>query len=406
MTYPETLDYLFSQLPMYQRVGQAAYKADLKSTLELCALLGHPENQFPSIHLAGTNGKGSTAHMLASIFQEAGYKTGLYTSPHLRDFRERIRINGQMISKESVATFVDAYRNDFESIGLSFFEWTVGLAFHVFAQEKVDIAIVETGMGGRLDSTNVVTPLLSIITNIGHDHQQFLGDTLGAIAGEKAGIIKKGIPVIIGERHPETQPVFEAMASAQAAPLHFAEDIETTPEVALPLLGVYQKKNLRTVFKSLEVLQESDFMLPFEAVIKGLENVVLNTGLLGRWQQLATRPLTICDTAHNLEGLTEVMQQLLATPHQQLHIVLGLVNDKTPSTILQLFPKQAHYYFCQAQIPRAMESAELQKHASEVGLLGELHSSVREALNAAQDKATNDDIIFVGGSTFVVAEVV
>ena len=406
MTYRETLDYLFSRLPMYQRLGKAAYKADLKSTIELCAALGNPENDFRSVHVAGTNGKGSTSHMLASVFQEAGYKTGLYTSPHLRDFRERVRLNGEMIPEGEVIRFVEDYKDRFEAIEPSFFEWTVGLAFHYFSREKVDIAIIETGMGGRLDSTNVIRPEVSVITNIGHDHMAFLGDTLEKVAGEKAGIIKADTPVVIGQTQPDIAHVFEQVAGQNNTRIVFADQAKDLPSYSTDLRGNYQRHNIQTALMTIRELQAQGWKLEAKHIEAGLANVALNTGFLGRWQVLSQQPLTVADTAHNEEGLNEVLEQVKRTPHQNLHIVLGLVNDKNAENILKMFPKEAFYYFCQADIPRAMDRLQLQEIAAQSGLKGETYSSVANALQAAKEKAGKNDLIFVGGSTFVVAEVV
>lgn len=405
---------------MYQRVGQAAYKADLTPTLRLAEYLEHPENSIRSIHVAGTNGKGSTSHMLASVFQEAGYKTGLYTSPHLKDFRERIRINGEMIPKRAVTQFIKKHKSFFESEQLSFFEMTVGLAFDYFRKEKVDIAIIETGMGGRLDSTNIITPELSIITNIGKDHTQFLGDTLAKIAAEKAGIIKENIPVVIGETHSETKPVFEKFAKERKAPIVFADDENSDVELSRAetsltsselislsdLKGSYQKKNIATVFTALKILQNLGWKISEENIRNGISNTTTNTGLMGRWQTLQTNPRVICDTGHNKEGLEWVMSQLKAENYKQLQIVLGVVSDKDLDTVLPLFPKEAHYYFCKPDVPRGMEVSILASKASEYDLKGEIYPSVPMAYKAALNNASKDDLVFVGGSTFVVAEVV
>jgi dihydrofolate synthase/folylpolyglutamate synthase len=404
MTYEQTLDYLFSQLPMFQRVGQAAYKADLNNTIELCAILNHPENSFKSVHIAGTNGKGSTSHMLASILQEAGYKVGLYTSPHLKDFRERIRINGEMIPQQEVIDFVTQYQSSFENIGLSFFEWTVGLAFDYFRKEKVDVAILETGMGGRLDSTNVVTPLLSIITNIGFDHQQFLGDTLEKIAGEKAGIIKPNIPVVIGETKPETREVFTKTAQQKNAPIYFADQLITPPLPECELKGSYQQKNIKTVLQSIKLLQ-AQFTISEENITNGLKKAIQNTHLQGRWQTISTQPKIIIDVAHNESGIRELLHQLKQENYKQLNIVFGAVNDKDITKILNILPKEAHYFFCQAQIPRALDKNKLFELATAAGLTGTINNSVEEALIKAKEKSSDNDLILVFGSIFVVAEI-
>jgi|TARA_R110000782_G_scaffold231061_1_gene317333 dihydrofolate synthase/folylpolyglutamate synthase len=405
MNYPETLDYLFGQLPMYQRIGNAAYKANLDNTYRLSEILNHPEKQFKSVHIAGTNGKGSTSHMLASVLQEAGYKVGLYTSPHLKDFRERIKINGAMISENEVIDFVKEYKNEFEKIQLSFFEWTVGLAFHYFANQKVDIAIVETGLGGRLDSTNIVIPEVAVITNISMDHTQFLGNTLAKIAAEKAGIIKPTIPVIIGETQSEIKHVFIEKAKQLNAPIQFADEYPTQ-EYESDLKGAYQQKNKKTVVATIQTLQQLGWDITENHIIKGLQNVVNNTGLMGRWQVLNKQPLTVCDTGHNEAGIKLILAQLAEQDYEKLHFVLGVVNDKDITNILQLLPKHAIYYFCQANIPRALEVYILAEKATAVGLSGTTFPTVEAAYQAAQKNATAQDMIFIGGSTFVVAEVV
>lgn len=405
MNYLETLDYLFSQLPMYQRVGNAAYKANLDNTYRLSEILNHPEKQFKSVHIAGTNGKGSTSHMLAAVLQEAGYKVGLYTSPHLKDFRERIKINGEMISENDVIDFVKEYKHELEKIQLSFFEWTVGLAFHYFAKQKVDIAIVETGLGGRLDSTNIITPEVAVITNISMDHTQFLGDTLTKIAAEKAGIIKSTIPIVIGETQAEIKPVFIEKAKQLNAPIQFADE-GLIQEYESDLKGAYQQKNKKTVVATIQVLQELGWKIAENHIKQGLLNVVKNTGLMGRWQVLSKQPFTVCDTGHNEAGITLILAQLAEQTYEKLHFVLGVVNDKDIANILQLLPKNATYYFCQAKIPRALEVSVLAEKATAVGLSGTTFPSVEAAYQAAQKNATAQDMIFIGGSTFVVAEVV
>lgn len=389
---------------MYQRVGQSAYKADLAATLNLAKYLKNPEKSFKSIHVAGTNGKGSTSHMLASVFQEAGYKTGLYTSPHLKDFRERIKINGQMISEQYVSNFVQNHRPFFESNQLSFFEMTVGLAFEYFRSENVDIAIVEVGMGGRLDSTNIITPEVSVITNIGLDHTQFLGDTLEKVAVEKAGIIKDRVPVIIGETSPETKRVFEEIALERNAPIVFAE-MNDASTYSSDLKGSYQQKNIRTVISILRMLQKKGWNISEENIQKGLMNTVKNTGLMGRWQILGQAPKVICDTAHNREGLQIVLDQLASEDFQNLHIILGVVSDKDLASILPLFPKDAIYYFCRPNIPRGLDASLLLSRARGFGLIGQEYISVSKAYEAALKAALPQDLVFVGGSTFVVAEV-
>jgi len=415
MTYQECTEWMFRQLPMYQRQGKAAYKANLDNTWALMDVLNHPYKNFKSIHIAGTNGKGSVSHLMASAFQEAGFKTGLYTSPHLKDFRERIKVNGQMIGEEEVVLFVEQHQKDFERIQPSFFEMTVGMAFWYFEQQGVEYAILETGMGGRLDSTNVVTPEISVITNIGKDHQQFLGDTLEKIAGEKAGIIKEKVPVIIGETQAETKLVFTQKAQELNAPIEFADQeyqIEKLEDqftisgallrvhLNVPLCGDYQQKNILTAFAACRYLE-----LDLERIMMGFNQVLENTGFKGRWEILQQNPKIICDTAHNEDGLSWVMQQLADEKYEKLHIVLGVVNDKTLDQVLSFFPKEATYYFCKANIPRGLDALELQKQAEEHHLLGQLYSSVAEAFNAAKKKAQAQDLIFVGGSTFVVAEV-
>lgn len=426
--YNETLQWMFNKLPMYQRVGGAAYRANLDNTLALLKYLGNPELKFKSVHIAGTNGKGSTSHMLASILATAGYKTGLYTSPHLRDFRERIRINGEMIPQDTVMTFINSHRDAFDRMDISFFEMTVGLAFQYFAEQQVDVAIIETGMGGRLDSTNVITPLLSVITNIGLDHTQYLGDTLQAIAREKAGIIKAGIPVVIGESQFETKAVFEEQAAAMQSPIVFADrifdanrldvgdqavqifDIWKNSQLflerqELPLLGHYQQKNVVTALCAAELLRRH-FVLEERDLRDGLEMVVHRTGLSGRWQVINRNPLAIADTGHNVDGLKEVVYQLRQMRYGQLHVVLGMVNDKSIEAMLQLLPHSAIYYFCKADIPRGLDANLLADKAFEAGLNGRTFESVRSAYSNALNAARPDDLVFVGGSTFVVAEVV
>lgn len=389
---------------MYQRVGKAAYKADLENTLKLARYLDNPELSFKSVHIAGTNGKGSSSHMLASVLQEAGYKVGLYTSPHLIDFRERIRINGEMIPKRTVSAFIAKHKSFFEANQLSFFEMTVGLAFDFFRNEKVDIAIIEVGLGGRLDSTNIITPEVSVITNIGLDHTQFLGTTLAEIASEKAGIIKPNVPLIIGETVPATKTVFQKISEEKSAPIHFAED-EVMMVFESDLLGAYQVKNQKTVLLALDVLKKLDWKISENHIVIGLKHVVRNTGLLGRWQVLEDVPKVICDTAHNKEGLLMVLPQLLKENFEKLHIVLGMVSDKNLDIIVPLFPKNAHYYFCKPNIPRGLEQVRLKEVAAKYGLNGEVYESVSLAFRTAKKQASTKDVIYVGGSTFVVAEV-
>lgn len=405
MNYHETLNWLFNQLPMYQLQGASAYKKDLTNVHLLMDYLGHPETQLQCVHVAGTNGKGSSSHMLASVLQEAGYKVGLYTSPHLKDFRERIKINGEMISEDFVCDFVNQHQSFFETNDMSFFEMSVGLAFDYFAKEKIDIAIIEVGMGGRLDATNIITPLVSVITNIGLDHTQFLGNTLAAVATEKAGIIKSNIPVVIGEYNPDTQPVFLATAKANHSKIYFASDLITT-NYPSDLIGDYQVHNKKTVIQTLSVLnQNTTFQTTESHWEKGLSQVVKNTGLQGRWQQLGDFPKIICDTAHNTHGLTIVLNQIQKESFEGLHIVLGVVNDKDLDEVLPLFPKNAIYYFCKPNIPRGLDATILAQKANGFGLIGEIYNSVSDAYEKAKQNAQSSDFIYVGGSTFVVAEI-
>ena len=404
MNYQETTEWLFKQLPMFQMQGASAYKKDLTNIVLLVEHLGHPELQFKSVHVAGTNGKGSTSSMIASILQEAGYKVGLYTSPHLKDFRERIKINGQEIPEDFVVDFVAQNQAFFEVNALSFFEMTVGLAFDYFAKFQVDVAVIEVGMGGRLDATNIITPLLSVITNIGFDHTQFLGDTLAKIAAEKAGIIKRNIPVVIGEYSQETQPVFQNKAAAEQATIYFAQE---APEVLYPcaLQGDYQKHNKKTVLQAIEILK-ANFSISEEHLKAGLQNVVINTGLLGRWQVLHEKPFAVCDTAHNAHGLAEVLAQIAQYEYDTLHVVLGVVNDKDLDAILPLFPIKAVYYFSKPNMPRGLDATLLQEKAGVYGLDGQVYDSVSVAYEKALSNAGSDDFIYVGGSTFVVAEII
>jgi dihydrofolate synthase/folylpolyglutamate synthase len=405
MTYSETLNWLFNQLPMYQLQGASAYKKDLTNVQVLMDYLGHPESQLQCIHVAGTNGKGSCSHMLASVLQEASFKVGLYTSPHLKDFRERIKINGQMVSEAFVCDFFNQHQSFFEANDMSFFEMSVGLAFDYFTKEKIDIAIIEVGMGGRLDATNIITPLVSVITNIGLDHTQFLGNTLTAIAAEKAGIIKSNIPVVIGEYTLETQPVFLATAKANQSPLYFASDLIATTYPS-DLIGDYQIHNKNTVLQTLTVLnQQTNFKTTETDWEKGLAQVVKNTGLEGRWQQLGTSPKIICDTAHNTHGLSIVLNQIQKESFDRLHFVFGVVNDKDLDEVLPLFPKNAIYYFCKPNIPRGLEAAILAQKATQYGLDGKIYNSVSAAYEKAKQNAQPTDFIYVGGSTFVVAEI-
>ena len=415
MTYQETLDYMFAQLPMYHRIGAAAYKADIQPTLDMMEALGHPERRFKSIHVAGTNGKGSVSHFMASILQEAGYKVGLYTSPHLVDFRERIRVGGEMIPEEEVVRFHTSFLIPHSSLSLSFFEMTVGLAFDYFAREKVDVAVIEVGMGGRLDSTNVITPELSIITNIGFDHTQFLGDTLPKIAAEKAGIIKEGVPVVIGESHPETRPVFEAVAAERKAPIVFADDnyrIDNITDYTTELTGAYQRKNLATVLQAVDVLREnSSFLIPHSSLQRGLARVVTNTHLRGRWEKIGEQPLTICETAHNADGIEAMMQSLSGVKYNHLHVIYGCVNDKDYRKILALLRTSLHtprasltWRFSQPSVPRGLPVGELQAAAREMGIEGDAYVSVKDAIAAARAAAAPGDLVLVTGSIFLIAD--
>ncbi|WP_138434894.1 bifunctional folylpolyglutamate synthase/dihydrofolate synthase [Winogradskyella algicola] len=404
MNYTDTVNWMFQQLPMYQNKGKSAFKKDLSNTLKLSAHLNHPEKKFKSIHVGGTNGKGSTSHMLASILQEAGYKVGLYTSPHLKDFRERIRINGKVVSKQFVIGFIKRNKAFLESNNLSFFEMTVGMAFDYFSKQKVDIAVIEVGLGGRLDSTNIITPELSVITNIGFDHMQFLGDTLEKIAGEKAGIIKQNIPVVIGETQPETQAVFKVKAKSTNSEIYFADQL--VKEIfESDLKGSYQSHNIKTVIQSVKVLTQLGYNISNSNLKNGLLNVVKNSGLQGRWQVLQKNPKVICDTAHNKEGLSYTMKQLQSETYNNLHIVFGVVSDKDLEAILPLLPKTATYYFCKPNVQRGLDAEILKQTFAKNGLYGNAYPSVGKAFSHAKYVATNDDLIYVGGSTFVVAEV-
>ena len=425
MNYAQTLDYLFTQLPMFSRVGAAAYKPDLTNTIRLCEALGNPQHQFKSIHVAGTNGKGSTSHMLASVLQTAGYKTGLYTSPHLVDFRERIKIDGVYCSKEFIVEFTEKIKPLIATIQPSFFEITVAMAFSYFAQQKVDIAVIEVGLGGRLDSTNIITPEVSIITNIGLDHTQFLGDTIPQIASEKAGIIKKDVPCIVSEYTEETKPVFDAVAIhtslAYGSDLFtilntkYAHDylevevlnqkIEGVETYKLDLNGSYQAKNLQGVLGAIGILQTKGWQISNQHILDGLSQVKKNTGLYGRWQIIGTSPTTVVDVAHNVAGIQTLLAQIKLVNHQQLHIVFGMVKDKDIDSVLALLPTQATYYFTQAQIERAIDATELQKKASEHSLTGNIYTHVNEAISAAQKVAHTNDLIVVCGSVFLVGEI-
>lgn len=430
MNYSQTINYLYTQLPVFTRVGASAYKDDLTNTIALCNLLDNPQHKFKSIHIAGTNGKGSTSHMLAAILQVAGYKTGLYTSPHLKDFRERIRINGQMISEQTVVDFVAKHKPDFERIKPSFFEMTVALAFDAFVKEQVDIAIIEVGLGGRLDSTNVISPLLSIITNIGWDHMNILGDTLPKIAAEKAGVIKPKTPIIIGEHQAEVADIFINKAKQENADIWFASEEKLNVKIGnsqenleylaidapqfpppdrhlqLDLPGTYQLKNVRTVLTAVDELRKQSFNITNNHIITALKQVKNLTGLHGRWEVLSRNPLTICDTGHNPEGVNEVLQNIARVKYDKLHFVIGMVNDKDITKVLLMLPKNAVYYFCKPDIPRGLDAGSIKQQAESLGLNGTAYNSVKLALQAAQANATDKDLVFAGGSTFVVAEVV
>jgi dihydrofolate synthase/folylpolyglutamate synthase len=427
MTYQQTLDYLFTKLPMYQRVGAAAYKADLNNTIAICKALGNPEKKIKCVHVAGTNGKGSSSHMLAAVLQQAGYKTGLYTSPHLVDFRERIKINGKEIPKTEVVKFVEENKIVFENIEPSFFEWTVGLAFDYFAKQEVDVAIIEVGLGGRLDSTNVINPVASLITNIGFDHMNLLGNTLPLIAEEKAGIIKSRVPVTISQTQLEVISVFNNKAKELKAPIEFADknykvisqkhennflviellhkktNIKHTYQ--LDLQGSYQIKNVMGVLNTIDILKEEGFLIEEEVIHKALSQVQKLTGLQGRWQILQNKPLVIADTGHNPDGIKEVLENLKRYDFKKLHFVLGVVNDKDITSILKMLPKDATYYFCKASIPRALDEKELSIQAKKEGLSGKTFKTAEEGLIAAKKQAKAADLIFVGGSTFTVADI-
>lgn len=426
--FDDTVSYLYSLLPMYQRVGSVAFKKDLSNTIQLCSYLGNPEKRFKSIHVAGTNGKGSVSHMLSAVFQEAGYKTGLYTSPHLKSFTERIRVNGQEIDKSEVVKFVNMVQGHIEQIRPSFFELTVAMAFHYFGKQNVDVAIIEVGLGGRLDSTNVILPELSVITNIGMDHMDMLGDTLGQIAYEKGGIIKRDTPVVIGEYHPETMPVFEKLAGENHAGLYPSEHYyELAQKTILPhssnysvtrkkgnwdisdlesdLTGTYQTKNIATVLTSLEILAKAFNKLTSSVLVSAIKKVQATTGLKGRWQVLQEAPFIVCDTAHNVDGIRQIVSQLSRYSFGQLHIIWGSVKDKDHDGILGLLPKEAIYYFCEAKLPRALQADVLLEKASKFGLKGREIKDVNEAIKVAKENAKETDGIFIGGSNFVVAEI-
>ncbi len=427
MTYQQTVAYLYSRLPMFTKVGASAFKTDIDNTVIFCNSLGNPQNRYKTIHIGGTNGKGSTSHMLAAILHQAGYKTGLYTSPHLKDFRERIRINGKMISKKFVRSFVQSQKQLISEVEPSFFEVTVAMAFSYFEQEQVDVGIIEVGLGGRLDSTNIINPDLSVITNISLDHTNILGDTLAEIAFEKAGIIKPTVPAIIGEHQPQTDQVFIKRAAAQQSTLTFAPDQITTSSASkkanrltlnvlengevllkglqLDLTGSYQLKNVVTVIQAVQSLRTIGYQIDNDAIYFALLNVKKLTGLQGRWQTLSKKPLVICDTGHNKAGIKEVVQNIKQTPHEQLHMVIGMVKDKDISAILALLPKNAIYYFCQPLLERALPAMELAQQAAIYQLGGKIFETPMDALNFAKSEANDEDLIFVGGSTFVVAEV-
>lgn len=424
--YEETLNYLYERLPMFTRIGAAALKPNLDNITALCALLNQPQHSFKSIHIAGTNGKGSCSHLLASIFQSAGYKTGLYTSPHLLDFRERIRVNGKMISKDYVCDFVLLHKNDFENIQASFFEYTQALCFDYFRNEKVEIAIIETGLGGRLDSTNIITPELSLITHVAFDHTDLLGDSLSKIAFEKAGIIKPNVPVVIGRKQHECETIYTQKATLNHSPLFYAEDIieiidfqnsgnhctlkyktntsNFIQNVTCPLVGNYQKENIQSVLAVCEIVKHNFDLLNDNSIRQGIESVLKNTHFKGRWQCLNEEPLVICDTGHNEEGIEWVMHQIQQLNKEKIHIVFGVVKDKAIQKVLPLLPKNAKYYWCNAQLPRALNANELATNAISFGLIGDVYSSVFEAVNQAMKNASKQDLIFIGGSTFVVAE--
>lgn len=426
MTYQETLDYLFNALPMFQRIGVAAYRNDLNNTLAFCSYLGNPERNLKCVHVAGTNGKGSTTHALSSVLMEAGYKVGLYTSPHLKSFTERIKINGLDIPEKDVVEFIADTKDFLEELKPSFFEMTVGMAFWYFAKEKVDIAVIEVGMGGRLDSTNVIIPEVSVITNIGFDHMQFLGNTLPLIAGEKAGIIKPNVPVVISQKQHETFSVFQKKAEETHAPIYFAEDFikvkrsglnssgkksfEISDEgneyaIEIDLHGNYQEKNLAGILQTIKILKLLKWKIGDAAVKNGLSKIVSNTGLKGRWQILGENPFIVCDTGHNEDGIRLIVEQINELDFERLFMVIGMVNDKDISKVLSILPKNAWYIFCQATIPRAMDAEELAKKAFEAGLKGEIIRDVNLAIEKAENLASKEDLIFIGGSTFVVAEI-
>ncbi|WP_075591143.1 bifunctional folylpolyglutamate synthase/dihydrofolate synthase [Labilibacter marinus] len=429
MQYSEVLDFLFSQLPMYQRAGKVAYKANLDNTHRLDDYFNNPHKKFKTIHVAGTNGKGSVSHCLTSVLMEAGYKVGLYTSPHLKDFRERIKINGDCISEDEVVDFVNEHQGIIKEVQPSFFEMTVAMAFQYFAKQEVDVAVIEVGLGGRLDSTNVIRPEVSVITNIGLDHTALLGDTLELIAIEKAGVIKPDTPVVIGESNEITKPIFNEVASRNSAPIYYTDQEWDIPvamngvdatqvlqvykkdkliyaDLKLDLLGVYQQKNIKTVLQTIDVIGSKGFLIGENHIYAGLKNVIRNTGLMGRWQVLGANPAIICDTGHNVEGVSQLVEQIKQTAHKNLHIVWGMVNDKDITKVLQLLPANANYYFAKPNIPRGLDAEELNREAQKVGLQALVCTSVNDAVKKAKKNAASNDLIFIGGSTFVVAEVV
>jgi len=428
-SYKHTLDFLYTRLPMYQRTGPAAYKDSLENTLILDELFGFPHRNFKSVHVAGTNGKGSSSHLLASVLQEAGYKVGLYTSPHLIDFRERIKINGEMISEEGVVDFVNRFRemNETAQLEPSFFEMTVAMAFDYFRHQKIDIAIIEVGLGGRLDSTNIIRPEVSLITNISLDHTALLGNSIEKIAAEKAGIIKESVPVVISESNELYNQVFETVAREKQSPIYFADrEFQSGysmflpegkqvfnfnkggqmayPKLKMDLLGNYQRKNAGGVLKTIELLQQKGWIIRNQAIYEGFSNASKNTGLRGRWEVVGNNPLVVCDTAHNAAGLTDIVEQIKATAWKKLYLVLGMVNDKNLDQALAVLPREANYFFTQAKIPRALPAADLATQAAVLGLHGQVIGSVPEAVAKALEQAQPEDLIFIGGSTFVVAD--
>jgi len=427
MNYEKTIEFLFSQLPAYHRIGKAAYKNDLKNTIAFDEYLGHPHRKYPAIHIGGTNGKGSVSHMIASVLMDAGYRTGLYTSPHLTDFRERIRIDGKMIPKGYVTRFIGDHSDFINSLKPSFFEMTVALAFDYFATERVDVAVIEVGLGGRLDSTNIINPVLSVITNIGHDHMDLLGDSLEKIAYEKAGIIKKGVPVVISETDTGVKEIFIKKAVEENSEIYFADALlechleeyssshgrrkyritDRTGNIELkgetPLTGDYQAANIQGVYQACSLLGKK-FNITDINIIRGIRNVVRNTSLRGRWQKIGNRPLIICDTGHNLEGLKYNLNQIKRIPRSKLRFVLGFVNEKDLDSVLSLFPAEAEYYFTKASVPRAMDEKKLMEKAHGKNLQGNSYCDVRSAVKAARDAASENDVIYIGGSTFVVAD--